>query len=146
MVLIELTKDFGYVVLTGVASVILTTYLGFKVGGARRNAGVPYPHAYASKEECEKDEKKMIFNCYQRAHQNTLEVYPAFLFTLLAGGINHPVLSSIGGGIWLFGRLIYAWGYYSGNPKQRLRGAFGYIGVLLLLGTSISSGVSLLTA
>lgn len=24
---------------------------------------------YATKEECEKDQKKLLFNCYQRVHQ-----------------------------------------------------------------------------
>ncbi|CAG8495428.1 9470_t:CDS:2 [Funneliformis caledonium] len=144
MVLIELTKEFGYVILTGVASVFLTTYLGVKVGRARKNAGIPYPHVYATKEECEKDEKNMLFNCYQRAHQNTLEVYPGFLLLLLAGGIKYPVISSVAGGIWILGRLFFAWGYYSGNPKNRLRGAFGYLGLFTLLGTSIATGVSLL--
>uniref|UniRef100_A0A1D1XXC9 Glutathione S-transferase 3, mitochondrial n=1 Tax=Anthurium amnicola TaxID=1678845 RepID=A0A1D1XXC9_9ARAE len=144
MVQIELSNDFGYVILTGLSSAVLLTYLGFKVGHARRRAGVPYPHAYATKEECEKDNDKMVFNCHQRAHQNTLEFYPGFLFTLVTAGIKHPILASVGGGIWILGRLVYAWGYYTGEPKKRTRGAFGYIGSIILLGASVSSAVSLL--
>ncbi|GBB92044.1 hypothetical protein RclHR1_19580004 [Rhizophagus clarus] len=146
MAQIGLSKDYGYVVATGFASVILVTYLGFRVGKARKVAELPYPYAYATKEECEKDHKKLLFNCSQRVHQNTLEYYPAFLFTLAAGGINHPILSSIGGGIWCLGRLFYASGYYTGDPKKRSRGFFGYIGTLILFGTTISSAISLLSS
>ncbi|RGB26958.1 hypothetical protein C1646_769776 [Rhizophagus diaphanus] len=146
MVQIEISKDFGYVISTGFASVILVTYLGFKVGQARRLSGYPYPYVYATKEECDKDQKKLLFNCYQRVHQNTLEFYPAFLFTLVAGGIKHPILSSVAGGIWILGRIFFASGYYTGEPKKRTRGFFGYIGSLILLGTTISSAISLLSS
>ena len=55
------------------------------------------------------------FFYFQRAHQNTLENYPQFLFLLGTGGISHPVLSSVAGLIWLAGRLAFAKGYYTGN-------------------------------
>ncbi|CAG8721770.1 9235_t:CDS:2, partial [Racocetra persica] len=115
-----------------------------QVGGYRKKAGVPYPNLYASKEEAEKDRSKLIFNCYQRAHQSTLELYPQFLLTLMVGGLKHPVLSAVGGGIWILGRLVFARGYQTGDPAKRTRGAFSYIGVLTLLGTSISTAISLL--
>ncbi|RIA96347.1 hypothetical protein C1645_815528 [Glomus cerebriforme] len=146
MVQIEIANEFGYVIITGISSVFLVTYLAFKVGGARRRAGVPYPYLYAPKEECDKDEKKMIFNCYQRAHQNTLEVYPGFLFTLIVSGIKYPILASVGGGIWILGRLFYSWGYQSGDPAKRRRGVFGYFGSLILLGTTAATAFSLLTS
>ncbi|CAG8534881.1 25111_t:CDS:2 [Cetraspora pellucida] len=145
MVLIEIPKEYGYVIISGVASIFLTTYLGFQVGSARRKAGVPYPNLYASKEEAEKDRNKLVFNCYQRAHQSTFEHYPQFLLTLMIGGLKHPVLSAVGGGIWVLGRLVFAWGYQTGDPAKRTRGTFAYIGSIVLLGTSISTAVSLLT-
>ncbi|CAG8586121.1 9469_t:CDS:2 [Acaulospora morrowiae] len=145
MALIEISRDYGYVIVTGIASLFMTTYLGVKVGSARKKAMVPYPNMYASREESEKDRNKLIFNCYQRAHQNTLENYPQFLFTLLIGGLKYPLLSSIGGGIYILGRLMYAWGYQTGDPTKRHRGTFGYIGTLILGGTSIATAVSLLT-
>jgi len=43
----------------------------------------------------------------QRGHQNTLEVYPEFLLMLGLGSIKYPVISSIGGIIWLLGRLVF---------------------------------------
>ena len=43
----------------------------------------------------------------QRGHQNTLENYPQFLMMLGLGSIQYPLVSSIGGAIWLIGRLAY---------------------------------------
>jgi len=43
----------------------------------------------------------------QRGHQNTLENYPQFLLMLGLGSIQYPLVSSIGGVIWLLGRLAY---------------------------------------
>ncbi|CAG8771449.1 1433_t:CDS:2, partial [Dentiscutata heterogama] len=77
---LEVPSEYGYVIITGVASIFLTTYLGFQVRGYRRKAGVTYPYSkletsnylkektalhvisslffnkvYATKEEAEKD-------------------------------------------------------------------------------------------
>jgi hypothetical protein len=43
----------------------------------------------------------------QRGHQNTLEAYPEFLVMLGLGSIKYPVISSIGGIIWLIGRIVF---------------------------------------
>ena len=43
----------------------------------------------------------------QRGHQNTLENYPQFLLMLGLGSIQYPLISSIGGAIYLLGRLAY---------------------------------------
>ncbi|RHZ56334.1 hypothetical protein Glove_402g91 [Diversispora epigaea] len=148
MVHIEITREFGYVIVTGIASIFLTTYLGVKAGMARRKAGVPYPFMYATAEEAKNDHKKMIFNCHQRAH---LVKYIGILSSifihelLVMGGLKYPILSSIGGVIYILGRLAFAWGYQTGDPSKRLRGAFGYIGIFILIGTSIASAISLLT-
>lgn len=90
------------------------------------------------------DDSKPIFNCYQRAHQNTLEIYPQFLLMLLLGGLEHPVVTSVAGLVWVVSRLFYAHGYYTGDPKQRMRGSFGYLGFFTLLGCTVKLGVRLL--
>ncbi|RHZ88160.1 hypothetical protein Glove_26g258 [Diversispora epigaea] len=142
---IEITREFGYVIITGIVSIFVTIYLGQSAVAARRKAGIPYPFMYATAEEAKNDHNKMVFNCYQRAHLNTMENYSQFLFALVIGGLKYPILSSIGGVICILGRLVYAWGYQTGDPSKRMRGRFGYIGIFILGGTSIASAISLLT-
>ena len=62
------------------------------------------------------------FNCYQRAHQNYLEHIPHFLVLLLLSSLYMPKYAAALGALWLVGRTVYALGYYTGNPKNRLYG------------------------
>jgi len=133
---LSLPSEFGWVVFVCLASVVLLQYLGFKVGAARRKFGVKYPAMYSDKEP--------VFNCVQRAHQNTLEVYTMFLMLLIFGGLQHPCLSACAGALWLVSRVVYAHGYYTGEPANRNRGAFGYLGLITLLGTTTSFALHLL--
>ena len=132
----NLPPSYGYVVLTAIASTLMTSFLGFQVGSARKRFKVQYPTMY--------DDKQPVFNCYQRAHQNTLENYPQFLILLVFGGLSHPVAASVLGAIWIVSRFFYAYGYYTGEPKNRSRGFFGYIGLFGLIGLSAWTGISLL--
>ena len=50
------------------------------------------------------------FNCYQRAHQNTLENFPFMLITLMAGGVRHPVVAAAAGMAWIVARVFYSLG------------------------------------
>ncbi|KAH7434090.1 hypothetical protein KP509_07G100600 [Ceratopteris richardii] len=131
---LTLPPRFGYVVLTGAASVLLTQWQGFKVGMQRRKCGLKYPKMYEDKEDS-------VFNCYQRAHQNTLESYPAFMSLLILGGLGYPITASVFGMIWVAGRVVYSLGYFSGDPRKRLQGAWHMIGLLGLLGTTCVFGV-----
>ena len=62
---------------------------------------------------------------------------------LFIGGLKHPVLSAGAGALWCLGRIVYAAGYATGEPSQRQKGAFGYIGLITLLGTAISTALTI---
>jgi len=137
---LNVPREYGYVVLTAFSSIVVLMYKGIKVGMARKKYNVPYPLMYSS--DNEKEGK--IFNCVQRAHQNTLEVYAPTMMCMLLGGLKHPLLCAGSGAIWLISRLVYAHGYYTGEPSKRNRGAFGYLGVFCMYGCTISLGLSML--
>ncbi|KAJ3314273.1 Microsomal glutathione S-transferase 3 [Boothiomyces sp. JEL0838] len=143
--ILQLVPEHGYVILVLIGTVFTLLYLGAKVGGARRKANVAYPNMYATAEEAEKDKMKHLFNCAQRAHQNTLENIPGFLILLLVSAIEYPLISAISGAVYLASRVAYAGGYCTGDPKKRSRGFFGYFALLAMLGASGATAFKLLT-
>lgn len=132
----SLPSDYGWVVLVFIASIFVVQWMGFQVGRARRKFGIKYPTMYSDKEP--------LFNCIQRAHQNTLEGYTVFVVLLLLGGIQYPRFCAACGVVYIISRIVYAKGYYTGEPKNRNRGAFGYLALLMLLGCNFSLALTLL--
>mmetsp|Transcript_11893 Transcript_11893/g.20082 ORF Transcript_11893/g.20082 Transcript_11893/m.20082 type:complete len:184 (-) Transcript_11893:260-811(-) len=131
--LIDLPPTYGFVAFTGAASYFLVQWQAVQVSLARRKYDVKYPKMY-------EDDEDSVFNCYQRAHQNTLESYPAFCMMLLLGGLAYPLLASGSGCIWIAGRVVYSKGYYSGDPDNRMQGAWNNIGMILLWILTIQFG------
>ncbi|XP_056413043.1 microsomal glutathione S-transferase 3-like isoform X2 [Hyla sarda] len=131
-----LPQNFAYVILTFIYSNVLLMYLGINVGRARKKYGVKYPQMYSDKEN--------VFNCIQRAHQNTLEAYPAWLIFQLIAGLAFPLSASVLGVIWVTSRFSYAHGYYTGDPEKRLKGAYGYLGLFGVLILSLVAALQLL--
>jgi glutathione S-transferase len=85
-----------------------------------------------------------MFNCAQRAHQNTLEIFPVYSTLLLIGGLKYPEISSGAGLVFLLGRYVYASNYATGDPAKRTRGGFYALGLLTLLGTTACTVYGLL--
>ncbi|XP_054752799.2 glutathione S-transferase 3, mitochondrial-like [Lytechinus pictus] len=131
-----LSKDYGYVVLVGTASTFMISFLAIQVGRARKKYGVEYPTMYS--------DSVPEFNCVQRAHQNTLENYPQFLMLLFFSGLEHPRAAAGLGGLWVLSRFSYAFGYYSGDPKKRYRGSYGYIGSIGMIVLTVRSALRML--
>mmetsp|Transcript_5173 Transcript_5173/g.9838 ORF Transcript_5173/g.9838 Transcript_5173/m.9838 type:complete len:221 (+) Transcript_5173:164-826(+) len=131
--LIDLPTTYGCVAWTAAASYLLVTWQGVQVALARREYDVQYPKMYEDKEDS-------IFNCYQRAHQNTLESYPAFLTLLVLGGLGYPLISSASGMVWIVGRVVYSKGYYTGDPSNRMQGAWNNFGIIALWTCTIMYG------
>ncbi|MBW8521747.1 MAPEG family protein, partial [Escherichia coli] len=65
MVTIELQPEYGYCVLVAIGSSIMLVWKGIQVGKKRKELKIHYPTMYSQDND--------LFNCYQRAHQNTLE-------------------------------------------------------------------------
>ena len=63
---------------------------------------------------------------------------------LFVSGIKHPLIASTAGLVWIVGRYFYAQGYYTGDPKKRNRGSIHYLGLITLLGTSVSTALTFL--
>lgn len=139
---VTLTKEHGYAAGVALSSWVVLQYMGVKVMKARQHYNVQYPVLYAS----ESDIQGKIFNCIQRGHQNTLENYPQFLVMLGLGSIKYPLISSIGGGIWLLGRVVYFQGYSTGQPEKRAYGGFAYAGLFMMLGCALKFTYELITA
>merc|ERR1719500_1072012 len=112
-----LTVDpaYGYVFLVCILSYFLSFWQGIMVGRMRTKLKVDYPAMYSDTEP--------LFNCYQRAHQNTLEKMPLFLILLLSAGLFNAKVAAALGFFWLLSRVIYSVGYYSGMPKNRVVGS-----------------------
>ena len=61
----------------------------------------------------------------------------------IAGGLSYPRVAAAAGWVWIAGRVVYALGYSTGEPKKRVNGAFGYLGLLTLLGCTINTALQL---
>ena len=86
-------SDYAYPAGTVVLSTLFLQYLAFKVSTFRKLAKQDYPTMHSTKEECAQDKNHLLFNCAQRAHQNTLENYPSFLVLMTISSIQNPKLS-----------------------------------------------------
>ncbi|KAI0030243.1 membrane-associated proteins in eicosanoid and glutathione metabolism, partial [Vararia minispora EC-137] len=100
------------------------------VGRGRRASKIEYPRLYAEKAEQEANREAYVFNCKQRAHQNTLENIPSILILTGLTSVTSPKYAAAGLGIWVLGRVFYTLGYASGVPEKRYRGFLSYIGNL----------------
>jgi glutathione S-transferase len=110
-----LDPAYGYLLLVVGATYCISFWQGFMVGRMRTKLNVDYPAMYSDTEP--------LFNCYQRAHQNTLEKIPLFLILLLVAGLFNAKIATILGFLWIISRVIYSFGYYSGKPKNRVAGS-----------------------
>ncbi|XP_074585969.1 uncharacterized protein LOC141841687 [Curcuma longa] len=135
-VTLEITKDYGYVVLSLVLYIFLNFWMAIQVGKARKKYKVYYPTLYAIESE-NKDAK--LFNCVQRGHQNALEMMPVFFVTLLLSGLYCPIGAAGLGALYTVARYFYFKGYATGVPENRFK--IGRLNFLALLGLMILSAV-----
>ncbi|KAJ7093958.1 membrane-associated proteins in eicosanoid and glutathione metabolism [Mycena belliarum] len=117
---IVLPEGTGYLAGAFLSSALLLVWQGMTVvGGARKRSGVEYPRAYAEKAEMEANPAAVLFNCAQRAHQNTLENLPIIYVMTLITALQRPTLAAGALGLWVVGRVGYTLGYVTGTAKRR---------------------------
>ncbi|PCH34051.1 membrane-associated glutathione metabolism protein [Wolfiporia cocos MD-104 SS10] len=145
-VTIVLSKEYVYPVAAIASTCWLTFWQTIKVGGARKRAGIPYPYVYADKAEVAANQEANVFNCTQRAHQNTLEYFPIVVASTVVASLKHPLIAASLCGLFTASRVVYTIGYSTGDPaKRNLFGSamFSSLGWLALLGTSAWTVVEL---
>ncbi|RYO90232.1 hypothetical protein DL764_008469 [Monosporascus ibericus] len=140
---LELPAEYGYAITVAAASLLLNPYHMILTTRARKASGIPYPNAYATAEQANKDPKAMAFNCAQRAHANYTENITPFLGFLLISSLEFPRAGAALGGIWVLGRIWYAMGYTGSNgPNGRRPGAYmGFFSSLGLLAMTVFASV-----
>ena len=113
-----------------VTAIALLVYfvVTFNVGRARGKYGVKPPAMSGNPD----------FERVLRVQQNTLEQLIIFLpalwiFCLFVS----PIWGSALGGVWIFGRIFYAWGYYQAPEKRFLGFGMASLATVLLLGGSL---------
>ncbi|KAG1902732.1 uncharacterized protein F5891DRAFT_1143277 [Suillus fuscotomentosus] len=139
---IAFPSSFGYVAAGLVSTAWVLGWQALVVGGHRKKSGIKYPQLYAEKAEADASKEALLFNCAQRAHQNTIEHMPIIIVTTLTTSMRHPVLAGYACGLWALSRVLYTLGYTTGDPvKRNTRG--GILGELplfvLLLGSTYTA-------
>jgi len=109
--------------ITAIAALVYLV-LVINVGRARAKYGV-MPPAVSGNENFER---------VLRVQHNTLEQLVFFLpgLWLFAIFIN-PAIASIFGGIWVIGRILYAWGYYQAAEKRMIGFALSSLSSMILV-------------
>jgi glutathione S-transferase len=119
--------DINLLALPGLVTVLaLLLYFGLTIGVgiARVKYKIPAP-AITGDENFER-----VF----RTHQNTLEQLAIFLPSLWLFSIfNNPVWGAAIGGVWVLGRIVYAWGYYTAAEKRSAGSGIATLAMLALL-------------
>lgn len=122
---------YGYVLGSISTTALVVQWMSIKVALARREYGIKYPKMMADGD----DEGSQVFNCTQRAHQNTLETLPLAILCQALMGLVFPVTAAAMGVCWAIGRIVYANGYSSGDPAKRIPGSaiagIVYLGLII---------------
>ncbi|KAL2808830.1 hypothetical protein BJX63DRAFT_407962 [Aspergillus granulosus] len=140
MVTITVPEGYGQAIAVSLGVIPVLGFIhGVVVGSFRKPAGVPYPHSYATVEQCKSNPKAYKFNCAQRAHSNFLENAPQTMLSILVAGLKYPQLATALGAAWVFFRILFLHGYvYTDKPqgKGRYNGGLFWFAQAALWGLS----------
>ncbi|KIO08472.1 hypothetical protein M404DRAFT_358365 [Pisolithus tinctorius Marx 270] len=99
---IMLPEEYKYVAGPLVSLGWVLFWQALLVGRARRRAGITYPQMYAEQAEC----------------KNTLEFVPIVVIGTLVTGFKCPLLATALGSAFSVGRVLYTYGYKTGDPAK----------------------------
>lgn len=140
---LAVSPAYGYVIASTAVTAAVLQWQAIRVAIARKKYGVEYPKMYADGDSKEAN----IFNCTQRSHQNTIETAPAMTIMICMLGLRFPITAAVLNAVWALGRIVYATGYSTGDPKKRLPGAaasgLAYLGTIittLVVGVRVALG------
>ncbi|KAK9896776.1 membrane-associated proteins in eicosanoid and glutathione metabolism [Cystobasidium minutum MCA 4210] len=125
--------QYGLVTASCTGLGFLLAYQTVLVGQARKKAKIGYPQLYATPEQEKASKDALVFNCTQRAHQNTLEFASFALFSTLLNGILYPQFAAANMAIYLVGKVLYTEGYRTGDPSKRQRGFMASLAQITML-------------
>jgi glutathione S-transferase len=157
-------SDPSYVILVALGMIpVLSFSQGNVVVGYRKKAQVPCtipalshhepsnslvidPNFYAGQEQCEKSPEAYTFNCAQRAHGQLLENMPQTMLMMMVGGLTYPRLTAVMGLGWVFGRILYAYGYITSKKagKGRAMGSMFWLFQGGIWGTCVATALKML--
>jgi glutathione S-transferase len=117
-------KTLVFPAIATLGALLLYFGLGLAVGAARFKYKIAPPHTTGNED----------FERVYRVHQNTLEQIVIFLPCLWLFSIFvNPNWGAILGGIWIVGRIAYAWGYYVEAGKRAAGFAIATLAMMTLL-------------
>lgn len=123
MLMIDL-KTLVFPSLATVLTLILYLVLTANVGRARLKHKVPVPQTSGDPN----------FERVFRVQQNTLEQLILFLPSLwLFSLFVSPTWGAGIGGVWIIGRILYAWGYYQAPEKRAVGFGINSLSIIVLL-------------
>ncbi len=125
-------KDLALPALVNGVALIVYFVVTANVGRARGKYSVPAPQVSGNAD----------FERVLRVQQNTVEQLALFLPSLwLSAVFFSPKVAAGIGGVWILGRILYAWGYYTAAEKRGPGFGIAILSALGLLGTGIYGAV-----
>jgi glutathione S-transferase len=121
-------KDLALPALTTLVALVTYFVITINVGRARIKYNVPAPQTTGNPN----------FERAMRVQQNTVEQIIPFLPAVwLCAIFTSPKLAAGLGGVWILGRIVYAWGYYQAAEKRGPGFGITMLGNISLLIASI---------
>ncbi|KAJ6472847.1 hypothetical protein C8R47DRAFT_1221590 [Mycena vitilis] len=111
-------SGISYVAAALTSTIFLLTAQTITVTGHRTRAGIRYPKLYADAQDMETSPSAFVFNCAQRAHQNTIEsIGMIYMMTALVA-TKYPIVAASALGMWVLSRVAYTIGYVGWGPES----------------------------